>query len=167
VGHSPACPWQKQAFEKIEPDLWHKPRPCTIIRRQIQRWNRHHTIHFHSMCVYSFSEYFLFCFIQLQKISMKKITWFVIYLTKVNYASCNYTSYKSTWTLPLHAFFVSFFIKIIVYFLPHLLFLILYENSPREMNVASQHVILYKFFPFSIHVNALWYYNSTLALSCK
>ena len=30
---------------------------------------------------------------------MKKITWCVIYLIKVNYTSYNYTSYKSTWTL--------------------------------------------------------------------
>ena len=30
---------------------------------------------------------------------MKKITWFVIHLIKVDYTSYNYTSYKSTWTL--------------------------------------------------------------------
>ena len=33
--------------------------------------------------------------------SMKKITWCVIYLIKVNYTSYNYTSYKSTWTSPM------------------------------------------------------------------
>ena len=28
---------------------------------------------------------------------MKKITWCVIYVIKVNYTSYSYTSYKSTW----------------------------------------------------------------------
>ena len=85
--------------------LW--PRPCTMIRCQIQWWNRHRTIYFYSMCSLFF-QWILFCccFIQLQKISMtasmKKITWCVIYLIKVNYTSYNYTSYKSTWRSPIN-----------------------------------------------------------------
>ena len=30
--------------------IWHRPRPCIIIWRQIKQWNRHRTIHFYSMC---------------------------------------------------------------------------------------------------------------------
>ena len=30
--------------------IWAMARPCTIIRCQIQRWNRHCRIHFYSMC---------------------------------------------------------------------------------------------------------------------
>ena len=56
---------------------------------------------FYSMCEY----FFLLLFHSTTKISMtasmKKITWFVIYLIKVNYTSHNYTSYKSTWTSPM------------------------------------------------------------------